>query len=179
MAWNTRTQPWTWMRSMPTSTTWWMISPRQASPPSSCWKKCSRTRPAPVTRCCGIFISTGLSGAFDGALRAVRAVTARNIGFKWDAHRLARRAASTRRWPVLEAVAARDGGEDLARCAPRRPSMPSSAPVSCSRRKRLTFSAERRAHRRCGGASGQPHPAGARAYRARWVAGHLRQSAHA
>ena len=29
---------------------------------------------------CGIFISTGLSGAYDGALRAIRAVAARNIG---------------------------------------------------------------------------------------------------
>lgn len=61
---------------------------------------------------CGIFISTGLSGAYDGALRAIRAVTARNIGFKWELID-SQSCGFDEAFPVLEAVAARDGGEDL------------------------------------------------------------------
>ena len=61
---------------------------------------------------CGIFISTGLSGAYDGALRAIRAVAARNIGFKWELID-SQSCGFDEAFPVLEAVAARDAGEDL------------------------------------------------------------------
>ena len=61
---------------------------------------------------CGIFISTGLSGAYDGALRAIRAVAARNIGFEWELID-SQSCGFDEAFPVLEAVAARDGGEDL------------------------------------------------------------------
>ena len=99
------------MRSMPIFTTWWMISPRQASPPSSCWKKCRPARAG--DQVCGIFISiSGLSGAYDGALRAIRAVAARNIGFEWELID-SQSCGFDEAFPVLEAVAARDGGEDL------------------------------------------------------------------
>ena len=53
---------------------------------------------------CGIFISTGLSGAYDGALR--------NIDFKWELID-SQSCGFDEAFPVLEAVAARDGGEDL------------------------------------------------------------------
>lgn len=64
----------------------------------------------------GIFISTGLSGAHDGALRAIRAVAARNAGFRF------RMVDSTscgydEAWPILEAAAARAVGADLDECA--------------------------------------------------------------
>ena len=49
----------------------------------------------------GIFISSELSGTYEGAVRAARAVKARN----------------DEAWPVFDAVAARDAGEDLAGCA--------------------------------------------------------------
>lgn len=61
---------------------------------------------------CGIFISTGLSGAYDGALRAIRAVAARNIDFKWELVD-STSCGFDEALPVLEAVAARDAGEDL------------------------------------------------------------------
>ena len=64
----------------------------------------------------GIFISTGLSGTYDGALRAARAVKARNIDFSFviiDSSSCGYDEA----WPVFDAVAARDAGEDLQGCA--------------------------------------------------------------
>lgn len=64
----------------------------------------------------GIFISSGLSGTCEGALRAARAVKARNIDFEY------RIIDSTscgydEAWPVFDAVHARDGGADLDGCA--------------------------------------------------------------
>lgn len=64
----------------------------------------------------GIFISTGLSGTFDGAVRAARAVKARNIDFSFtiiDSSSCGHDEA----WPVYDAVEARDAGADLAGCA--------------------------------------------------------------
>ena len=60
----------------------------------------------------GVFISTGLSGAYEGAVRAARAVAARNIGFSYalvDSSSCGYDEA----WPVFDAVAARAAGEDL------------------------------------------------------------------
>ncbi len=64
----------------------------------------------------GVFISTGLSGTFDGAVRAARAVKARNLGFRCvliDSTSCGYDEA----WPVFDAVDARDAGDDLAACA--------------------------------------------------------------
>lgn len=63
----------------------------------------------------GIFISTGLSGAYDGAVRAARAIQARNIGFTY-AIVDSTSCGYDEAWPVLDAVAARDAGEDLSGC---------------------------------------------------------------
>lgn len=63
----------------------------------------------------GIFISTGLSGTFDGAVRAARAVKARNIDFKYaivDSSSCGYDEA----WPVYDAVEARDAGKGLDGC---------------------------------------------------------------
>ena len=63
----------------------------------------------------GVFISTGLSGAYEGAVRAARAVAARNIGFSYalvDSSSCGYDEA----WPVFDAVAARAAGEDLDGC---------------------------------------------------------------
>lgn len=63
----------------------------------------------------GIFISTGLSGAYEGAVRAARAVKARNIDFSYalvDSSSCGYDEA----WPVFDAVAARDAGQDLEGC---------------------------------------------------------------
>ena len=63
----------------------------------------------------GVFISTGLSGAYEGAVRAARAVAARNIGFSYalvDSSSCGYDEA----WPVFDAVAARAAGEDLEGC---------------------------------------------------------------
>ncbi|WP_418831261.1 DegV family protein [Paraeggerthella sp.] len=64
----------------------------------------------------GIFISTGLSGTYEGAVRAARAVKARNIHFSYVMIDSAS-CGFDEAWPVLDAVAARDAGEDLAGCA--------------------------------------------------------------
>ncbi len=64
----------------------------------------------------GVFISSELSGTYEGAVRAARAVKARNIGFSYvmvDSTSCAYDEA----WPVFEAVRARDEGADLAGCA--------------------------------------------------------------
>ena len=94
---------------------------------------------------CGIFISTGLSGAYDGALRAIRAVAARNIGFEWELID-SQSCGFDEAFPVLEAVAARDGGEDLRGVA--------QAALDAVHAGESDVSAERRAHRRRGGAFG-------------------------
>ncbi len=63
----------------------------------------------------GIFISTGLSGTYEGAVRAARAVKARNIDFTYalvDSSSCGYDEA----WPVFDAVAARDAGEGLDGC---------------------------------------------------------------
>ena len=63
----------------------------------------------------GVFISTGLSGAYEGAVRAARAVAARNIGFSYalvDSSSCGYDEA----WPVFDAVEARDAGEGLSGC---------------------------------------------------------------
>ena len=64
----------------------------------------------------GIFISTGLSGTYEGAVRAARAVKARNLGFSYVIVDSAS-CGYDEAWPVFDAVAARDAGEDLAGCA--------------------------------------------------------------
>ena len=63
----------------------------------------------------GVFISAGLSGTFDGAVRAARAVKARNIDFSYaivDSSSCGYDEA----WPVFDAVEARDAGEGLSGC---------------------------------------------------------------
>lgn len=64
----------------------------------------------------GVFISSQLSGTFEGALRAARAVAARNIGFRYIMVDSAS-AGFDEAFPVLEAAAARDAGADLEACA--------------------------------------------------------------
>ncbi|MEY8562543.1 DegV family protein [Eggerthellaceae bacterium 3-80] len=64
----------------------------------------------------GVFISSELSGTYEGALRAARAVKARNIDFTYviiDSSSCGYDEA----WPVFDAVDARSAGEDLAGCA--------------------------------------------------------------
>ncbi len=64
----------------------------------------------------GIFISSGLSGTYEGAVRAARAVKARNIDFTYvmvDSTSCGYDEA----WPVFDAAEARDSGQDLAGCA--------------------------------------------------------------
>ncbi len=64
----------------------------------------------------GVFISTGLSGTFEGAVRAARAVKARNLDFRCiliDSTSCGYDEA----WPVFDAADARDAGDDLAACA--------------------------------------------------------------
>lgn len=64
----------------------------------------------------GVFISSELSGTYDGAVRAARAVKARNIDFAYviiDSTSCGFDEA----WPIFDAVDARNAGEDLAGCA--------------------------------------------------------------
>lgn len=63
----------------------------------------------------GIFISTGLSGTYDGAVRAARAVKARNLGFTYAIVDSAS-CGYDEAWPVFDAVEARDAGADLQGC---------------------------------------------------------------
>ena len=69
------------------------------------WRRCSRRPPRPATEVLGVFISTGLSGAYEGAVRAARAVAVPQHRLRLRARRLQRRAATTRRgrcsmpWP--------------------------------------------------------------------------------
>ena len=64
----------------------------------------------------GIFLSSELSGTYEGALRAARAVKARNIDFTYVLVDSAS-AGYDEAWPVFAAVDARAAGEDLAGCA--------------------------------------------------------------
>ena len=63
----------------------------------------------------GIFISTGLSGTFDGAVRAARAVKSRNIDFAGTLID-STSCGYDEAWPVFDAVEARDAGAGLAGC---------------------------------------------------------------
>ena len=99
---------------------------------------------------CGIFISTGLSGAHDGALAYIRAARATSAWQLIDSQSCGFDEA----FPVLEAVAARDGGEDLRGAAQAALDANGSAPVSFTPES-LTF-LQKGGHRRCGGAFGQP-----------------------
>ena len=63
----------------------------------------------------GIFISTGLSGTYDGAVRAARAVKARNLGFTYAIVDSAS-CGYDEAWPVFDAAEARDAGADLEGC---------------------------------------------------------------
>lgn len=64
----------------------------------------------------GIFISTELSGTYEGAVRAARAVKDRFVDFSYAIIDSAS-CAYDEAWPVFGAVAARDAGQDLAGCA--------------------------------------------------------------
>lgn len=64
----------------------------------------------------GIFISSELSGTYEGAVRAARAVKARNIDFSYVVIDSAS-CGYDEAWPVFAAVAARDEGKDLQGCA--------------------------------------------------------------
>ncbi|NPD30549.1 DegV family protein [Eggerthellaceae bacterium zg-1084] len=64
----------------------------------------------------GIFMSAGLSGTYEGAIRAARSVAARNPGFRFrviDSTSVS----FDEVWPLLRAVAARDAGASLDVCA--------------------------------------------------------------
>ena len=63
----------------------------------------------------GIFISTGLSGTVDGAVRAARAVKSRNIDFACTLID-STSCGYDEAWPVFDAVEARDAGAGLAGC---------------------------------------------------------------
>ena len=63
----------------------------------------------------GVFMSSGLSGTFDGAVRAARSVASRNIGFKY-ALIDSTSAGFDEAWPVFAAAAARDAGATLQGC---------------------------------------------------------------
>ncbi len=64
----------------------------------------------------GVFISTGLSGAYEGALRAARAVKARNVGFEY---RLidSTSCGCDEMFPLLDGVDAVAEGKSLDECA--------------------------------------------------------------
>lgn len=64
----------------------------------------------------GVFISSEMSGTFDGAVRAARAVAARNIGFSYA---LVDSTSNSydEAWPVFAAARCRDEGGSLAECA--------------------------------------------------------------
>lgn len=64
----------------------------------------------------GVFISTGLSGTYEGAVRAARAVKARNIDFSYALVDSAS-CGYDEAWPVFDAVVARDEGKNLEECA--------------------------------------------------------------
>lgn len=64
----------------------------------------------------GVFISTGLSGTYEGALRAARAVKSRNLDFSYalvDSSSCGYDEA----WPIFAAAQARKEGKDLDSCA--------------------------------------------------------------
>lgn len=63
----------------------------------------------------GVFISAGLSGTYEGAVRAARAVKSRNINFSYAIIDSAS-CGFDEAWPVFDAIDARAAGEDLAGC---------------------------------------------------------------
>lgn len=64
----------------------------------------------------GVFVSSGLSGTFDGALRAARAVKARNISFR-AALIDSKSAGYDEAYAILEAARASRAGKTLEQCA--------------------------------------------------------------
>ena len=64
----------------------------------------------------GIFMSSVMSGTYDGALRAAKAVAARHEGFEYQIIDSTSNSFDEG-WPIMEAVAAREAGEDLDACA--------------------------------------------------------------
>ena len=115
--------------------------------------------------CPGVFISSKLSGTFDGALRAARAVHARNIGFKAsfvNTYSTGRDQAFCV-WAAYDAIRA---GKSLDECA--------KAAADAVQRTRflfsptnLTFLQQRGPHRRGESSSGKHHPDRARSHGAR------------
>ena len=104
-----------------------------------------------------MFISSELSGTYEGAVRAARAVKARNIGFSYalvDSSSCGYDEA----WPVFDAVEARDAGGRFGRVRGRRRRRRGAhaLPVHAGE---PDLPAERRAHRQRGGPSGQPRAA--------------------
>ncbi|WP_251231237.1 DegV family protein [Adlercreutzia aquisgranensis] len=64
----------------------------------------------------GVFISSDMSGTYEGALRAARAVKARNIDFTYVMIDSTSNSFDEG-WPVIDAAEARNRGSDLAECA--------------------------------------------------------------
>lgn len=92
--------------------------PTSSQPSQHVLEQCFESAAKAGDEVLGIFISTGLSGTYEGALRAARAVKARNIDFSYaiiDSSSCGYDEA----WPVFDAVAARDEGLSLSECADR------------------------------------------------------------
>ncbi len=108
----------------------------------------------------GIWISTGLSGAYDGVLRAARSVEARNINFRYcmiDSSSCGFDEA----FPVLEGARAVKEGKTLAQAA--------QAVLDAIKSTRFLFTPETLTFLKKGGrASGQPYQAFPGTYRGRW-----------
>lgn len=64
----------------------------------------------------GVFMSSAMSGTYDGALRAARAVKSRNLGFTYAIIDSTSNSYDEA-WPVFAACDARDSGADLVSCA--------------------------------------------------------------
>lgn len=64
----------------------------------------------------GVFMSSQMSGTYDGALRAARAIKARNLDFRYVLIDSSSNSYDEA-WPVFAGADARDAGEDLATCA--------------------------------------------------------------
>ena len=64
----------------------------------------------------GVFISSKMSGTFEGAVRAARSCKARNLGFRCTLIDSTTNSYDEA-FPVLDAVAARDAGKSLEECA--------------------------------------------------------------
>lgn len=81
----------------------------------------------------GIFMSSQMSGTYEGAIRAARAVKARNLSFEYVLIDSTSNSYDEA-WPVFAACNARDNGEDLATCA--------AATLDSIERTRFVFSPE-------------------------------------